>query len=78
MTTPQTTHVEVVGLRHWRQLRNFSQGELAQELGVCLQTVSDWETGRAQPRLVHARRLLHVLKAPSIDALFPPNDGAAA
>ena len=78
MATPaERALVEVVGLRHWRQLRNFSQAKLAQQLGVCLQTVSDWETGRAQPRLVHARRLLRLLNAPSIDVLFPEHEEVA-
>ena len=63
--------VAVVGLRQWRRLRNLSQVELAERLGVCAQAISGWETGRAHPHLETARRLVRVLEAPSLDALFP-------
>jgi transcriptional regulator with XRE-family HTH domain len=63
--------VAVVGLRQWRRLRNLSQVALAERLGVCAQAISGWETGRAHPHLENARRLVRVLEAPSLDALFP-------
>jgi len=46
--------------RQVRQLRRFlglSQAELARELGVRQQTISDWETARYRPRGASARLL---------------------
>ena len=40
-----------------RQFLGLSQQELAQELGARQQTVSEWETGRYQPRGTSARLL---------------------
>ncbi len=38
----------------------LSQAEMADELGVRQQTVSEWETGRYQPRGASARMLGHL------------------
>jgi transcriptional regulator with XRE-family HTH domain len=65
------TPIVVVGLRQWRRLRNLSQAELAARIGVSTTQVSAWETGRSLPHLRYIRRLLQVLEAPSLDALFP-------
>ena len=37
-------------IRRLRRFMGLSQDSLAQELGVRQQTVSEWETGRYQPR----------------------------
>lgn len=58
------------GLRYWRLRARYSQRDLAAELKVAPQTVSDWETGRARPRFKHVRRLMQLLEVPSLDELF--------
>jgi len=44
-------------VRALRQHLGLSQAQLAQELGVRQQTVSEWETGRYRPRGAAARLL---------------------
>jgi DNA-binding transcriptional regulator YiaG len=51
---PAWTAADVLALR--RRL-GLSQAALAEELGVRQQTVSEWETGRYQPRGASARLL---------------------
>lgn len=47
----------VNGLRELRESRGWSQGRLAQELGVSRQTINAIETGRFDPSLPLAMRL---------------------
>jgi DNA-binding transcriptional regulator YiaG len=44
-------------VRALRRHMGLSQGSLAEELGTRQQTVSEWETGRYQPRGASARLL---------------------
>jgi DNA-binding transcriptional regulator YiaG len=44
-------------VRRLRRYLGLSQAELARELGVRQQTVSDWETARYRPRGASARLL---------------------
>jgi DNA-binding XRE family transcriptional regulator len=39
---------------------NLTQMKLASALGVSMATVSDWETGKKEPRLKHVRLLIKV------------------
>jgi DNA-binding transcriptional regulator YiaG len=39
---------------------NLTQMKLAVALGVSMATVSDWETGKKEPRLKHVRLLIKV------------------
>ena len=47
----------VNGLRELRESRGWSQGRLAQEVGVSRQTINAIETGRFDPSLPLALRL---------------------
>jgi len=47
-------------VRALRRHLRLSQNALAQELGVRQQTISEWETGRYQPRGASARLLTMV------------------
>jgi transcriptional regulator with XRE-family HTH domain len=44
-------------IRELRRRKALTQEELAEELGVSLDTVSRWETGRCEPEAYHIRRL---------------------
>jgi len=67
------------GLRRWRRHRDYTQTQLGALVGVSTATVCGWESGRHRPSLDTAARLVAVLDAPSIEALFPTRtDGAAA
>jgi len=44
-------------VRRLRRHLGLSQDELAEELGMRQQTISEWETGRYQPRGASARLL---------------------
>jgi DNA-binding transcriptional regulator YiaG len=61
-----------------RRTRNLTQKHVADALGVTVQTVSNWEVGRAEPKLTirQFRALLKVLQC-SIDDLpdnFKPEE----
>lgn len=51
----------VNGLRGMREARGWSQGRLAEEVGVSRQTINAIETGRFDPSLPLAMRLARLL-----------------
>lgn len=59
-------------LRDRRQERGWSQGALAEQLGVSRQTVNALETGRYDPSLPLAFRLANLF-ACRIEELFQPS-----
>jgi transcriptional regulator with XRE-family HTH domain len=59
-------------LRARRELKNISQQELAQRLGVAPNTVSRWETGTYKPRLDDLERIAEVLEL-GVRDLIPQN-----
>ncbi len=67
--------VALIGLRRWRQYREWNQSELAHRVGVSLATISSWETGQSKPRLQHLHKLSKIFGQP-VEVLFP--DQAAA
>jgi transcriptional regulator with XRE-family HTH domain len=54
-------------LQEWRRQRGFSISALAAQAGVAKGTVSGWELGQHQPRLVELDRILSVLQRPPTD-----------
>lgn len=44
-----------------RERANFTQMKLAVALDVSTTTISDWENGKAEPRLKHVRLLIKIL-----------------
>jgi transcriptional regulator with XRE-family HTH domain len=48
-------------IRALRRAKFLTQGELAEQVGVSLQAVQGWESGKYQPRLRHLKRLCEVL-----------------
>lgn len=70
MTEEQEQESALVRLR---RARNLTQKQIADALGVTVQTVSNWEVGRAEPKLTirQVKALLRVLQC-SIDDL--PDD----
>ena len=61
-------------LRPRREARGWSQGVLADRLGVSRQTVNALETGRYDPSLPLAFRLAAVFEC-TIEDLFTPESG---
>ena len=59
----------VNGLRSLREARGWSQGRLAEELGVSRQTINAIETGRFDPSLPLALRLALVFGL-SVEEVF--------
>ncbi|SOC57672.1 helix-turn-helix transcriptional regulator [Ornithinimicrobium cerasi] len=59
----------VNGLRSLREARGWSQGRLAEELGVSRQTINAIETGRFDPSLPLALRLALVFGR-SVEEVF--------
>lgn len=55
-------------IKHYRQLRNFSQEELAERIYVSRQTISNWENERSYPD-INNLLLLSVLFDVSLDEL---------
>jgi len=62
------------GIRSLRERLGLTQAELAAELGVRQQTVSEWETGRYAPRGA-AARLLSIV-AERVANPYTPRTGA--
>ena len=60
-------------LRELRAEQNWSQGALADELGVSRQTVNAIETGKYDPSLPLAFKLARLLKKP-IEEIFDAGD----
>jgi putative transcriptional regulator len=58
-------------LRELRAEQNWSQGALADELGVSRQTVNAIETGKYDPSLPLAFKLAQLFKKP-IEEIFEP------
>ena len=49
-------------VRHFRELRGFSQEKLAETLGVTQQVISKYENGLSEPRLSEGGKLAEVLE----------------
>lgn len=56
-------------LKELRETRGWTQGALADQLGVSRQTVNALETGRYDPALPLAFRIAHLFAQP-IEAIF--------
>lgn len=63
-------------LRALRGDRGWSQGVLADQLGVSRQTVNALETGRYDPSLPLAFRIARLFERP-IESIFDPGDDLA-
>jgi transcriptional regulator with XRE-family HTH domain len=62
-------------LRALRQVRGWTQGELAQKVGVHLTQINRVELGRTVPGVDFALRLARALGV-TVDALLSPDEGA--
>ncbi|WP_461171519.1 helix-turn-helix transcriptional regulator [Arthrobacter sp. Z1-9] len=60
-------------LKALRESRGWTQGNLADQLGVSRQTVNALETGRYDPALPLAFRIARLFGKP-IESIFIPND----
>lgn len=49
-------------LKRARELRHWSQSEVAEALGISLSTVSRWERGLISPSFYHRRKLSHLFQ----------------
>jgi len=58
-------------LRRLRELRSWSQGDLAEQLEVSRQTINAIETGKYDPSLPLAFRIAKLFRQP-IEAIFEP------
>ena len=56
-------------IRAYREVRGFSQEELASKIYVSRQTISNWETGKQYPDIQNVL-LLSVLFGVSVDELM--------
>jgi len=64
-------------LRELRALKSWSQGDLADELGVSRQTINAIETGKYDPGLPLAFRIARLFKQP-IETIFEMEEGERA
>jgi putative transcriptional regulator len=65
-------------LREMRAERGWSQGELAERLGVSRQTVNALETGKYDPSLPLAFKIAALFQMPIEELFFPNGRGAPA
>ncbi|GAA3665996.1 helix-turn-helix transcriptional regulator [Arthrobacter ginkgonis] len=61
-------------LRELREGRGWTQGALADQLGVSRQTVNALETGRYDPSLPLAFRIARLFNQPIESIFMPPED----
>ena len=64
------------GVRGLREVRGWSQGQLAEHLDVSRQTVNAIETGKYDPSLPLAFRIAHLFGLP-IESIFDPTEEPA-
>ncbi len=64
-------------LKVQRAMRDWSQADLAERLGVSRQTVNALETGKYDPSLPLAFKIAHLFDT-SIEALFTPDSADLA
>jgi transcriptional regulator with XRE-family HTH domain len=57
-------------LREWFRLTGVSQGQLADEIGVTRQTMSNWLAGRQHPNAVALRKLNERTRIPLEDLVL--------
>ncbi|WP_418725248.1 helix-turn-helix transcriptional regulator, partial [Dysosmobacter sp.] len=57
-------------IRHLRTARGLTQEQLAEMLFVTRQTVSAWETGRAQPDLETLERIAAALETDVTEVIY--------
>ena len=62
-------------LKALREARGWTQGALADQLGVSRQTVNALETGRYDPALPLAFRIARLFARP-IELIFTPDEGS--
>lgn len=65
-------------IRHWRERRSYSQGELAQMIGITQNSLWRIEDGRSQPRPATLRKIAEALKVPVEDLMASPDEAKAA
>lgn len=53
--------IDPAKLRYWRDYRMFTREELAEDCGVSIWTVNEWEIGRRSPSTENFRRLVTAL-----------------
>lgn len=69
---------EILGhnLRRYRKMSKLTQEEVAQRLGVSLQTVSRWERGAKVPTVEHLEALADLYGVDVADFFIPPMKGS--
>ena len=65
-------------LREWREGKFWTQADLATRMRVDPHTVSDWETGKKEPRFSNIRLLAEVLGIQPEQIVFPKDSPVAA
>jgi putative transcriptional regulator len=66
------------GIRALRAARDWSQSDLAAELGVSRQSVNAIETGKYDPSLPLAFKIARLFGRPIEDIFFDEEDGASS
>lgn len=59
------------GILKFRLTRGMSQSELAKQLDVSQNTVSQWETGERKPDIIKLKKLAHILGCTTDELLEP-------
>ena len=70
---PQETPIVCEKIRYYRKLRGLEQKQLARQLGITPNTVTNWESGRARPDMQLLPRLCEALQVSFYDLFDVPN-----
>lgn len=63
-----------LSLKDWRELNGFDQQEVADQLGIRVETWSNYERGKTFPRVPVIMKIEKVLDVEYNDILFLPKD----
>lgn len=63
-------------IRQMRENKGMTQGQLAEKVGVSLDTISRYETGKRDPKATELRLMAEVLNC-SVDNLLNPTQAPA-
>ena len=57
-------------LKQWRRLKGYNQTELGEMIGRDTQTISNWETGKSEPRVSDLEKIRKALSLRPEDVIL--------
>lgn len=58
-------------LKQWRQLKGYTQEEMAKKLDVSTVSLSKWENGQVSPRMKYIQKMADIFGVDVTDIILP-------